>query len=89
MSRSSRDAAADTVALPLLTLPQLLFESATGLSLFTSEFAEEIGKSAKSVQDSIDDLSKFGKMVKLVSFVPFTDAAHALEVANDVSEGAL
>lgn len=26
-------------------------------------------------------------MVKLVSFVPFTDAAHALEVANDVSEG--
>ncbi|BGO91505.1 hypothetical protein NBRC10512_003166 [Rhodotorula toruloides] len=65
----------------------LLFESATGLSLFTSEFAEEIGKSAKSVQDSIDDLSKFGKMVKLVSFVPFTDAAHALEVANDVSEG--
>lgn len=27
-------------------------------------------------------------MVKLVSFVPFIDAAHALEVANDVSEGA-
>ncbi|BGP48350.1 Nucleolar protein 56 [Rhodotorula kratochvilovae] len=65
----------------------LLFESATGLSIFTSEFAEEIGKSVKSVQDSVDDVSKFGKMVKLVSFVPFTDAAHALEVANDVSEG--
>ncbi|GAA5886123.1 hypothetical protein JCM6882_004272 [Rhodosporidiobolus microsporus] len=65
----------------------LLFESATGLALFTSEFAEEIGKSVKSVQDSIDEVSKFGKMVKLVSFVPFQDAAHALEVANDVSEG--
>ncbi|GAA5875340.1 hypothetical protein JCM3774_005783 [Rhodotorula dairenensis] len=65
----------------------LLFETATGLALFTSEFAEEIGKSTKNVQDSIDDISKFGKMVKLVSFVPFTDAAHALEVANDVSEG--
>ncbi|GJN90539.1 hypothetical protein Rhopal_003551-T1 [Rhodotorula paludigena] len=65
----------------------LLFESATGLALFSSEFAEEIGKSVKSVQDSVDDVSKFGKMVKLVSFVPFQDAAHALEVANDVSEG--
>lgn len=31
---------------------------------------------------------QFGKMVKLVSFVPFKDAAHALEVINDVSEGA-
>lgn len=30
-----------------------------------------------------------GKIVKLVSFVPFRDAAHALEVANDVSEGPL
>ncbi|GAA5971916.1 hypothetical protein JCM21900_001319 [Sporobolomyces salmonicolor] len=66
---------------------QLLFETATGLALFTSEFAEEIGKSVKTVQDSIDDVSKFGKLVKLVSFVPFQDAAHALEVANDVSEG--
>ncbi|GAA5909345.1 hypothetical protein JCM5296_005601 [Sporobolomyces johnsonii] len=65
----------------------LLFETATGLALFTSEFAEEIGKSVKTVQDSIDDVSKFGKLVKLVSFVPFQDAAHALEVANDVSEG--
>lgn len=35
----------------------------------------------------LDDVSKFGKMVKLVSFVPFKDAAHALEVMNDVSEG--
>ncbi|GAA5840149.1 hypothetical protein JCM9279_002292 [Rhodotorula babjevae] len=65
----------------------LLFECATGLAVFTSEFAEEIGKSVKSVQDSVDDVAKFAKMVKLVSFVPFVDAAHALEVANDVSEG--
>jgi len=64
-----------------------LFECATGLAVFTSEFAEEIGKSVKSVQDSVDDVAKFAKMVKLVSFVPFVDAAHALEVANDVSEG--
>ncbi|GAA5989893.1 hypothetical protein JCM11641_001963 [Rhodosporidiobolus odoratus] len=65
----------------------LLFENSTGLAIFSSEFAEEIGKSVKSVQDSIDQVSKFGKMVKLVSFSPFTDAAHALEVANDISEG--
>ena len=64
-----------------------MFECATGLAVFTSEFAEEIGKSVKSVQDSVDDVAKFAKMVKLVSFVPFVDAAHALEVANDVSEG--
>ena len=41
------------------------------------------------MQESLDDIAKFGKMVKLVSFVPFKDAAHALEVANDVSEGEL
>lgn len=64
-----------------------MFESATGLALFSNDFIEEIGRESKSVQDSIDDISKFGKMVKLVSFVPFKDAGHALEVANDVSEG--
>lgn len=65
----------------------MLFESATGLALFSSDFHEEIGHLTKTVQDSLDEVSKFGKMVKLVSFVPFKDAAHALEVANDVSEG--
>ena len=68
---------------------QLLYESATGLALFSSTFFEEIGKNTESVQAGIDDISKFGKMVKLVSFIPFKDAAHALEVANDVSEGKL
>ena len=67
----------------------VLYESATGLALFSSDFHEEVGHFAKTVQDSLDDISKFGKMVKLVSFVPFKDAAHALEVANDVSEGKL
>lgn len=67
---------------------QILYESATGLALFSSEFAEEIGaKGSQQVQQSVEELAKFSKMVKLVSFVPFQDAAHALEVANDVSEG--
>ena len=67
---------------------QVLYESATGLALFSSEFAEEIGsKGSRQVQQSIDEVSKFSKMVKLVSFTPFQDAGHALEVANDISEG--
>lgn len=78
-----------SVAHPAFPPLQILFESATGLALFSSSFFEEIGKGTQSVQDSVDDISKFGKMVKLVSFIPFQDAAHALEVANDVSEGKL
>lgn len=42
----------------------------------------------EAVQKSIQDLSKFKKMVSLVSFSPFKNAAHALENANDISEGA-
>lgn len=41
----------------------------------------------EAVQKSIQDLSKFKKMVSLVSFSPFKNAAHALENANDISEG--
>jgi nucleolar protein 56 len=41
----------------------------------------------KDVHKSIQDLHKFGKMAHLKSFVPFKNAAHALENANDVSEG--
>jgi len=42
----------------------------------------------EAVQKSIQDLGKFKKMVSLVSFSPFKNAAHALENANDISEGA-
>ena len=65
----------------------LLFESASGYAVFQVKQFEEIGAKTKMVQDSIHDLSKFGKMVTLVSFSPFKSAAHALENANDVSEG--
>ncbi|KAH9985851.1 Nop-domain-containing protein [Russula vinacea] len=41
----------------------------------------------EAVQKSIQDLGKFKKMVSLVSFSPFKNAAHALENANDISEG--
>ncbi|KAJ7582914.1 hypothetical protein C8J56DRAFT_236083 [Mycena floridula] len=48
---------------------------------------EQIGSESSSAQESIKDLAKFGKMVTLVSFSPFKSAAHALENANDISEG--
>ena len=67
----------------------ILFESASGYAVFEVKQHEEIGAKTKTVQESIGDLSKFGKMVSLLSFLPFKSAAHALENANDVSEGEL
>jgi len=64
-----------------------LFETASGYAIFQVDFREDIGFKSKQVQDSINDLAKFGKMVSLISFSPFKNAAHALENANDVSEG--
>ncbi|CEP08181.1 hypothetical protein [Parasitella parasitica] len=65
----------------------VLFETASGYSLFERLQSEEIGSKLESVQNSIADLSKFSKMLKLKSFAPFKNAADALENANDVSEG--
>lgn len=65
----------------------ILFESASGYAIFEVKQYEEIGASTKEVQDSVQDLAKFGKMVSLMSFAPFKSAAHALENANDISEG--
>ena len=65
----------------------LLGESATGYALYEVVKADEIGARTKEVQESLQDLGKFGKYVKLKSFVPFKNAGHALENANDVSEG--
>ncbi|KZW01577.1 Nop-domain-containing protein [Exidia glandulosa HHB12029] len=67
----------------------VLFEAASGYALFEVKQHEEIGAKTKAVQDSLQDLHKFGKIVSLVSFSPFKSAAHALENANDVSEGVL
>ncbi|MBW0482094.1 hypothetical protein O181_021809 [Austropuccinia psidii MF-1] len=67
----------------------VLFECSAGYGLFAIKFTEEIGGRTKAVQDAIPNLAKFGKMVELKSFLPFRDASHALENANDVSEGIL
>ena len=64
-----------------------LFESASGYAIFQIKLHEKIGSSSKEVGDAVEDLSKFGKMVSLLSFSPFKSAAHALQNANDISEG--
>ena len=66
----------------------ILFESASGYAIFEVKLREEIAAMTEAVQKSIQDLGKFKKMVSLVSFSPFKNAAHALENANDISEGA-
>ncbi|KAH9440946.1 hypothetical protein KEM48_013429 [Puccinia striiformis f. sp. tritici PST-130] len=65
----------------------VLFESSAGYALFAVKFTEDIAGRTKAVQEAIPNLSKFGKMIELKSFLPFRDAAHALENANDISEG--
>lgn len=65
----------------------VLFESASGYAIFEAKQQEEIGAKTAAFQTSIQDLQKFGKMVQLISFSPFKSAAHALENANDISEG--
>ena len=67
----------------------VLFESASGYALFEVKLQDALASSTKALQESIDDLAKFGKMVNLLSFAPFKSAAHALENANDISEGQL
>ncbi|RUS14282.1 hypothetical protein BC937DRAFT_94057 [Endogone sp. FLAS-F59071] len=65
----------------------VLFETASGYALFERVQSEEIGAKLEEVQKTVLDLARFGKMIKLKSFAPFKSAAHALENANDVSEG--
>jgi len=67
----------------------VLFENASGYAIFQAKLTEEVGARSRAVQQSIEDIAKFSKMVSLISFSPFKSAAHALENANDVSEGIL
>ncbi|CAI2177520.1 17105_t:CDS:2, partial [Funneliformis geosporum] len=65
----------------------VLFETAFGYALFERLQSEEIGAKLEQIQESVEDLVKFGKIVKLKAFAPFKNAVHALENANDISEG--
>ncbi|XP_074574237.1 nucleolar protein 56-like [Curcuma longa] len=65
----------------------LLFESASGYSLFHAYGLDEIGQNTEAVRNSILDLTRFGKVVKLTSFHPFSSALDALNQCNAISEG--
>lgn len=64
----------------------LLFESASGYSLFDVKAVDGVALSTDAVQQSISDMSRFSKIASLVAFKPFSTAADALEQINCVSE---
>ena len=64
----------------------LLFEAASGFSLFEVKDIDNVGLSTETVQDSISDMARFSKIVTLLAFKPFATAVDALEQINAVSE---
>ena len=67
----------------------VLYEHASGYSLFRVKEFEEIGAFITQVEQSALDLSKFNSVVKLVAFAPFTSGLNALDNLNSISEGVL
>lgn len=67
----------------------VLYEHASGYSLFRVKEFEEIGAFVAQVEQSVLDLSKFNSVVKLIAFAPFTSGLNALDNLNAISEGVL
>lgn len=65
----------------------LLYESASGYSLFLANGLDEIGQNTEAVRNSVADLNRFGKVVQLTAFHPFESSLDALNQCNSVSEG--
>ena len=67
----------------------VLYEHASGYSLFRVKEFEEIGALLTQVEQTVLDLSKFNSVVKLIAFAPFTSGLNALDNLNSISEGVL
>lgn len=67
----------------------ILFEAASGYSLFEVTGLDELQAQADAVQQAVSDMNRFGRVVKLIAFVPFKSAADALEQVNAVSEATM
>ena len=67
----------------------ILFEAASGYSLFEITGLDELQAQADAVQQAVSDMNRFGRVVKLIAFVPFKSAADALEQVNAVSEATM
>lgn len=73
----------------MTTLLHVLFEHASGYSLFRVKEFEDVGLLLPQVEESVLDLSRFNAIVKLVAFSPFKSGANALDNMNSISEGVL
>ncbi|CAI0548173.1 unnamed protein product [Linum tenue] len=67
----------------------MLYEAASGYSLFLAHGLDEIGQNTEAVRGSVSDMNRFGKVVQLVAFHPFESALDALNQCNSVSEGVM
>jgi RNA processing factor Prp31 len=67
----------------------VLYEHASGYSLFRVKEFEEIGALLTQVEQAVLDLSKFNSVVKLIAFSPFSSGLNALDNLNSISEGVL
>lgn len=64
----------------------VLYECASGYSLFSVLESEDIGNLLEEVQTGLTDLSRFQRVVKMVAFHPFDSAENALENINAITE---
>lgn len=67
----------------------VLFEHASGYTLFRVKEFEEVGMFLPEVEKSIKNFSHFCSIVQLVAFMPFKNASNALDNMNNISEGIL
>ena len=73
----------------LLQVLLVLFEHASGYSIFRCEEVEDIGALLPEVQEAVLDFARFGSMLTLDAFGPFKSGINALENINCISEGKL
>jgi len=67
----------------------VLFEHATGYSLFKVAEYEDSKAYTNQIQKSVFDLNAFKSIADIIAFQPFTTGRDALENMNSVSEGIL
>ena len=67
----------------------LLYEAATGYSVFEVKQMDELQATSDAVQQTVLDIARFGKVLGLTAFQPFSSAAEALEQINALSESQL
>ncbi|CDW53851.1 nucleolar protein; nola protein [Trichuris trichiura] len=67
----------------------ILFEHASGYSLFNVKQFEELGAHLESVEASVRDFGKFNALVHLRAYAPFENVEDALEECLAITDGLL